>query len=85
MVTDMNAGPIDKRAAAEALVAQARKLVASQEQEVARIGAAGLDSTRAQSLLDAYRASLHLAQRELAEAEESIERAERLAQQKRIR
>ncbi len=40
----MSAGPINKIAAANALVAQARKLVASQEQEVARMRAAGLKS-----------------------------------------
>jgi hypothetical protein len=81
----MNAGA-DRITAAKALVEQARKLIAIQEQEVARIGAAGVDPTRAQSLLDAYRESLHLAQHELAEAEKSMEGAEQLAQSvRRIR
>ena len=79
----MNAGPIDKLAAVNALVAQARKLVASQEQEVARMRAAGLDPARAQSLLDAYVVSLQLAQQELAAAENSIESVENAAQSAR--
>jgi hypothetical protein len=78
--TVMNAGSTDKLAAVNSLVAQARKLVASQEQEVARMRAVGLNVTRAQSLLDAYGLSLRLAEQELADAERSIEPAENVAQ-----
>jgi hypothetical protein len=45
-----------------------------QEQEVTRMRAAGLDTSRAQGLLDAYRVSLRLADKEKAEVEEAIER-----------
>lgn len=76
----MTANPTDKLAAANALVAQARKLVASQEQEVARMRAAGLDAARAQSLLEAYRVSLRLAEQELAGVAKSIESVEDAAQ-----
>jgi hypothetical protein len=76
----MTANSIDKLAAANALVAQARKLVVSQEQEVARIRAAGIDTARAQSLLDAYRVSLRLAEQELADLTKSIESVDNVAQ-----
>jgi hypothetical protein len=76
----MNVAPVDRLAAAKALVDEGRKLLATQEQEVARMRATGLDPTRAQSLLEAYRVSLLLAEQELAEAAASMERAERPAQ-----
>ena len=79
----MNAGPIDKLAAATALVAQARKLVGSQEQEVARMRAAGLNITRAQRLLDAYGVSLRLAEQERANAERAIDSVENVSQSER--
>jgi hypothetical protein len=70
----MTASNGEKLAAANELVDEARKLVTAQEQEVARMRAAGLNSSKAQALLDAYRVSLHLADKEKAEVEADIER-----------
>jgi hypothetical protein len=70
----MNASLADRLAAANELVDEARKLLTSQEQEVARMRAAGLNTSRAQGLLDAYRVSLRLANKEKAEVEDAIER-----------
>jgi hypothetical protein len=67
----------EKLAAANVLVEEARKLIAAQEQEVARMRAAGLNPRNAQGLLDAYRASLRLADQEKAEVEEAMEHEER--------
>ena len=52
-----NSDPGETLAAANRLVEQARKLVAAQEQVVRRMNAGGLNSARAQELLEAYRAS----------------------------
>jgi hypothetical protein len=68
----MNASVGERLAAANALLDEARKLVTVQEQEVARIRAAGLNANRAQGLLEAYRVSLRLAEKEKAEVEEAI-------------
>ena len=70
----MTASNGEKLAAANELVDEARKLVTAQEQEVARLRAAGLNPSKAQALLDAYRVSLRLADKEKAEVEEAIER-----------
>jgi hypothetical protein len=68
----MKASVGERLAAANVLLEEARKLVSLQEQEVARIRAAGLNPTRALSLLEAYRVSLRLAEKEKAEVEEAI-------------
>ena len=68
----MNASVGERLTAANTLLDEARKLVTVQEQEVARMRAAGLNTTRALSLLEAYRVSLRLAEKEKAEVEEAI-------------
>jgi hypothetical protein len=72
----MTASLGERLAAASVLVEEARKLIAAQEQEVARMRAAGLNPGKAQGLLDAYRASLRLADQEKTEVEEAMEHEE---------
>ena len=72
--TVMNAGPLDKLAAANMMVAEPGSWLPPKSRRSPECVLQGSISTRAQSLLDDTERVLHLAQRELAEAEKSVER-----------
>lgn len=64
----------EKLAAVNRLIAQTEQLIGAQEQEVAKLKAAGLDARHAEGLLDAYRASARIASAEKRQLEEEIAR-----------
>jgi len=59
-------------AATKKLIEEAEKLVRAQEQEVARMRSAGLDTRHAEGLLAAYRESARIAIRQHRELEKEI-------------
>jgi hypothetical protein len=63
-----------KLAATKKLVEEAEKLIRAQEEEVARMRSAGLDTRHAEGLLEAYRESARIALKEHRELETEIAR-----------
>ena len=61
-----------KLAATKKLVEEAEKLIHAQEQEVARMRSAGLDTKHAEGLLEAYRESARIALRQVRDLEKEI-------------
>jgi hypothetical protein len=56
---------IERLRSAKAAVEDAHRLVCAQEAEVARMGSAGLDVSRAEALLRAYREGARLAEEQV--------------------
>lgn len=57
--------PIERLRSAEAAVEEAHRLVRAQEAEVARMRSAGLDISRAETLLRAYKEGARLAKEQV--------------------